>query len=104
MAGRHVDAKSLTTFEMADGVKGLLIAKRPSLVVCALASLAESRRMCSGFGGSSIRSGVGVIEVAESEVVNWLMRATVVFRRSRNERVSSPLGRAIVQFNKAGRC
>lgn len=42
---------SRRTLVTADGVKGLLIKSRLSLVVWALRRVALSRRTCSGFGG-----------------------------------------------------
>lgn len=58
---------------ISDGVKGVLIARREILVVCALSSLAESRRTWSGLGAFS-RWGVVVVEAALREDVNWWRR------------------------------
>ena len=49
---------------MAEGVKGLLIAKSETFVVWALRREAESRRTWSGFGGLSI---AGVVEALVAE-------------------------------------
>lgn len=85
---------------MADGVKGLLIAKRLSLVVCAFASLAESLSTLMGSGGFSMRSGVGVVSDRPSAAVNWRRRASVVVKRSCSERVSLLLGVAIAWWSR----
>lgn len=79
---------------MAEGVKGLLIAKRDSLVVWAFSRVAESRRICRGFGGFEM--GVaGVVLDALKEDENCFKRANVDAINSFNARKSSALGGAI---------
>ena len=51
MAGRQVSATSRRTRAMADGVKGGLVARSPSFVVCAFRSVAASRSTWRGLGG-----------------------------------------------------
>ena len=79
---------------MAEGVKGLLIARRLSLVVCALTSFAASLRTRSGFGGLSIgfaMSEVDVLVDGVSDVTNWFRRASVEVMRSLRVRISVAL-------------
>lgn len=81
---------SCRTWAIADGVKGLLIARRLSLVVCAFTSFAASARMWSGFGGLSRGvAGEGVVVTCVREVENWTSRMRVEVRTSlRTRRLS----------------
>ena len=62
---------------MAEGVKGLLIAKSETFVVWALRREAESRRTWSGFGGLSIAGVVEALEMEERNVLTKIGRAHV---------------------------
>ena len=66
----------------AVGVKGLLMRRRASFVVCALSKVELSRRTCRGFGGLG---GSWVDESAEAfgarEARNWATRARWVCAR-----------------------
>jgi hypothetical protein len=80
MAGRHVADSSFKTLWIADGVKGLLIASRLSLVVWALTSFAESLRTWRGFGGLSILvsgASMAVLLLGFSDEVNWVSKVKV---------------------------
>jgi hypothetical protein len=80
MAGRHVADRSFKTLLIADGVKGLLIARRLNLVVWALTSFAESLRTWRGFGGLSILvsgASMAVLLLGFSDEVNWVSKVKV---------------------------
>lgn len=60
----------------------MLMARRPSLVVCAFTSLEESARIRRGSGGFSIRGGKGWVDEGASDVANWWRMARVEVMRS----------------------
>jgi hypothetical protein len=79
MAGRHSDPHAVSTVVTAVGVKGGVIRRRESFVVCAFRRVDESRRTWRGFGGLVLPVVVGVGRLLSGERVErrWDRRAVM---------------------------
>ena len=79
--GRIDSFNAEITVLIAEGVKGVFIVRRESLVTCDLRASDEADRS----GSASFRDGSGADGLSGGVVIvdwNWPMRATVVLRRT----------------------
>ena len=90
---------------MAEGVKGLVMARRLILVVCAFVRAAASRRTWRGFGGEAMGvEGAGRVEVGARRTVKWVRVVSVDVRRVRRAAAWSGEEGAIVGTRDVSLC
>lgn len=89
IAGKHCEDIDVMMVEIAEGVKGLLMIRRESFVVCAFKRLEESRRRRRGCGGSGVEETSAAGELREACNVVTKLLVELIMARSWDKSLSN---------------